>query len=332
LSNGITGGAQVDIVVVGELNVDLVLTGLPALPAYREIRLAKDMRFTLGGSSGIFACNAAQLGAKVGFVGKVGGDEFGDFLLRCLQQSGVDTSRIIRDSSGRTGICVCMSFPEEYAMVSYPGIRETFCVEDIDLDYLKTARHLHMSSFFLQPALQPGCPKLFRWAKEAGMSTSLDSDHDPGGRWDNGIRELLPHVDVFLPNEHEAMCIADVADVISAAERLRTMAGTVVIKRGDKGVLAATADGTFSVPAFAIRPMDTTGAGDSFNAGFVFQYLRGSSLDQCLIWGNACGALSTRGVGGVLAFPTPGEVEKFLLDRAGELDRQPAISYVAGRQ
>jgi sugar/nucleoside kinase (ribokinase family) len=309
----------VDIVVVGELNVDLVLIGLPSLPTYREIRLAKDMRFALGGASGLFACNVARLGTKVGFVGKVGADEFGDFLLRCLQQCGVDTSHVIRDSSGRTGICVCLSFPDEYAMASYPGIRETFCVDDIDFDYVKTARHLHMSSFYLQPALQAGCPKLFLWAKDAGMSTSLDPDHDPHGRWDNGMRDLLPHLDVFLPNEHEAKCIASVDDVVCAAEKLRTMARTVVIKRGDKGALAATPDRTLSVPAFAVRPVDTTGAGDSFNAGFLFQYLRGSSLEKCLKWGNACGALSTQAVGGLAAFPAPQEVEKFLLDRIGAI-------------
>jgi len=303
-----------DIVVVGDLNVDLVLTGLAALPAYRELRLAKGMRFALGGSSAIFACNAARLGASVGFVGKVGDDEFGHFLRRCLEQSGVDTSHMILDSVERTGICVSMSFPEEYAMVSYPGIRDSFCVEDVDLDYVKGARHLHMSGYYLLRSMQAEANVLFREAKKAGLSTSLDPDHDPSGKWDGGIHELLPYVDFFFPNEHECRSIAGASDMDTAASRLRGLAQTTVIKCGAEGALLVSADRTISAPAFTVTPVDTTGAGDSFNAGYLFQYLRGSAPEECLLWGNACGALSTQALGGTEGFPLPGDVERFLAE------------------
>jgi sugar/nucleoside kinase (ribokinase family) len=303
---------QMDIVVVGDLNVDLVLTGLPALPAYRELRLAKGMRFVLGGSSAIFACNAARLGAKVGFVGKVGEDEFGGFLRRRLERSGVDTSHLLIDRSGDTGICVSMSFPEEYAMVSYPGVRETFLAEEVDLGYVRTARHLHMSGFYLQRGMQAGAAGLFRGARQAGMSTSLDPDHDPTGKWDGGIWEVLSSVDFFFPNEHEALSIARTPDLHTAANRFRSSGGTTAIKRGADGVLAATAGRTFSTPAFPVTPVDTTGAGDSFNAGFVFRHLAGAPLEECIRWGNACGALSTQALGGTEGFPRPSEVERFL--------------------
>jgi len=301
-----------DIVVVGDLNVDLVLTGLEALPAYRELRRAKGMRFALGGSSGIFACNAARLGARVGFVGKVGDDELGDFLRRRLEASGVDVSHLEVDRSGVTGICVSMSFPEEYAMMSYPGVRDTFRAEDVDLDYVRTARHLHLSGYYLLPAMQAGAPGLFRRAKAAGMSTSLDPDHDSSGVWDGGIRQVLPGVDFFFPNQHEALSIARAPDLDSAVERLRGLAGMTLIKRGADGVLAATPDRTLSAPAFAITPIDTTGAGDSFNAGFLFQHLKGAPLEECIRWGNACGALSTQALGGTEGFPGPAEVQQFL--------------------
>ncbi len=310
-----------DIVVVGELNVDLVLTGLPSLPAYRELRLAKDMRFTLGSSSAIFACNAARLGAKVGFVGKAGDDEFGDFMLRSLSQSGVDTSQIIRHPGGRTGICVLMSFPEDYSMVSFPGIRETFRLEEVNFDYVKTARHLHMSSFYIQPALRPGCPKLFRWAKEAGMTTSLDPDHDPSGKWNGGMREALTQVDLFFPNEQEALGIAGTRDLEGAIAALTGLAGTTIVKRGAAGVIVASRDGTIAAPGFRINPVDTTGAGDSFNAGFVFQFLKGAPISRCVMWGNACGAMSTQALGGTAGFPTPAEVDKFLSERADEAEK-----------
>lgn len=298
--------------MVGDLNVDLVLTGLEALPAYRELRLAKGMRFTMGGSSSIFACNAARLGAKVGFVGKVGEDEFGDFLRRRLEESGVDTSHMVRDSSEPTGICISMSFPEEYAMMSYPGIRQTFAAEDVDLAYVKTARHMHMSGFYLLPAMRSGVVKLFQQAHEAGLTTSLDPDHDPSGKWDGGIREVLPHVDYFFPNEHEARSISGASTVEGAAAVLRGFAATTVIKLGSEGALAVSGNTSLQGRAFPITPVDTTGAGDSFNAGFLFQRLRGASLEQAMLWGNACGALSTRALGGTEGFPTSAEVERFL--------------------
>lgn len=307
-----------DIVVVGDINVDLIFTGLPSLPSLGELKHAKSMRFTLGGSSAIFAHNIARLGASTGFVGKVGKDHLGDFLIETLKSAGVDTSRIVRDSALPTGICVSMSFPNDYAMVSYPGIRESFSLLEIDIDYIKQARHLHMSSFYLQPGLQPGTIELFRQAKHAGLTTSLDPDHDPHQTWNGGMHQLLHDVDLFLPNEVEATNIARIAELEAAGKCLAGFGHTAVIKVGAKGVCVFCGDKQIHAPAFAIQPVDTTGAGDSFNAGFVFQHLRGAPLAKCIAWGNACGALSTRALGGTEAFPIASEVEQFLAERAQE--------------
>ena len=309
-----------DIAVVGDLNVDLVLTGLAELPAYRELRQSTGMRFALGGSSGIFACNAARLGASVGFVGKVGDDEFGAFLRRSLADAGVDVSRLKVDPSGATGICVSMSFPEDYAMVSYPGIRRSFCLADVDLDYVRSARHMHVSGYYLMPAFQPGAAELFRRAKEAGLTTSLDPDHDSSGCWDGGIRDVLPSVDFFLPNDHEARQIQwgrplGLLDAAGGGALPTPLARTTVIKLGSEGALAITREGTVSAPAFPVTPIDTTGAGDSFDAGFLDAFLRGAPLEECLRRGNACGALSTLALGGTEGFPTPAQVEEFLRSR-----------------
>lgn len=305
-----------DIVVVGDINVDLILTGLPSLPAFRELKHAKGMKFTLGGSSAIFAHNIARLGAATGFVGKVGTDHLGDFLIATLRQAGVDTSRVVRDSARPTGICVSMSFPEDYAMVSYPGIRESFNLKEVDLDYVKQARHLHVSSFYLQPGLQSGCLELFRYAKAAGLTTSLDPDHDPQEKWNNGMEQLLHHVDLFLPNEVEATKIARVQTLDAAAKFLGGFGHMSVIKRGASGVSVVRGGQVISAPSFAVRPVDTTGAGDSFNAGFIFQLLQGAPLQKRVVWGNACGALSTRALGGLDGFPTRTEVEEFLAGRS----------------
>src|SRR5882724_7859697 len=233
-----------DIVVVGDINVDLVLTGLPSLPAFGELKHAKNMKFTLGGSSAIFAYNIARLGAATGFVGKVGKDHLGDFLIDTLKTAGVDTSRVVRDSALSTGICIVMSFPQDYAMVSYPGIRQSFTLQEIDLDYVKRARHLHLSSFYLQPGLQPGCLELFRQAKSVGLTTSLDPDHDPHEKWNDGIQQLLHEVDLFLPNELEATRVAKASGLDAAAKFLTGFGNTAVIKLGANGVRAVSSSET----------------------------------------------------------------------------------------
>lgn len=254
-------------------------------------------------------------------MGKLGKDETGDFLLRCLRDRGVDTSQIIQSSAGRTGICVVMSFPHEYAMASFPGIRETFCLEEVNLNYVRTAKHMHMSSFYLQPALRPGCQKLFRMAKEAGMTTSLDPDVDPSGEWNGGMLEVLPYVDIFLPNEQEAAKISGQANATEALNTLSKLARTVVIKRGARGVLTKCGGSIVEAPGFLIQPVDTTGAGDSFNAGFVSQFIQRAPLVDSVAWGNACGALSTRLLGGTEGFPTRNEVQQFFAEHAEELEK-----------
>lgn len=310
-----------EAVVVGELNADLILIGLAALPKYGEVQLAQGMRLTLGSSSAIFACNLARLGVSVGFVGKAGNDMIGSFLIDHLKNSGVDTSRIVRAEGAQTGICVVMSFPHEYAMASYPGVRESFCLDDVDFDYVRQAKHMHMSSFYLQPGLQPGAAELFRRAKAAGLTTSLDPDNDPRGKWDGGLRELLPFVDVFLPNEQEALKISGAVDVEGALDSLNKLAASVVIKRGAAGVVARSEGRTLAVPGFRIEPLDTTGAGDSFNAGFISRFMKRDSLAQCVAWGNACGAMSTLVMGGIEGFPTPKRVEEFFDEHAAELEK-----------
>jgi len=304
-----------DIVVVGDINVDLIFTGLPSLPAYKELKHAKNVKLTMGGSSSIFACNISRLGAATGFVGKVGKDHLGDFLIDTLNSAGVDTSSMVRASGMPTGICVSLSFPQDYAMVSYPGIRESFQLTEIDMDYIRRARHLHLSGFYLQPGLQPDCAELFRRAKSAGLTTSLDPDHDPREKWDGGIQELLAHIDLFLPNETEAARISRTPDLSAAMTYFGQSGKITVIKQGAGGATLVHGKELSSAPAFPIDPVDTTGAGDSFNAGFIFQYLRGAPLQQCRAWGNACGALSTRALGGIDAFPTASEVEGFLAQR-----------------
>ena len=307
-----------DIVVVGELNVDLILSGLPSLPEMGTCRLSEDMHFSLGSASAIFASNIARLGLDVGFVGKIGDDDFGDFILKSLKSRNVDTTQIIRDRNAKTGICVILSFPDNYAMASFAGVRKFLTYQDVDLEYVSKANHLHLSSYYLQTGLQEGCSELFKRAKEIGLTTSLDPDSDPTGKWDESIFEVLKYVDVFLPNEKEALYISGCDSIESALGRLNETVNTVVIKAADRGVWVKTDEKTYHADIFNVNVVDTTGAGDSFNSGFIFQYYQGSSIENCILWGSACAALSTTAPGGTTAFPNQAELEQFLNERKSE--------------
>jgi len=211
-------------------------------------------------------------------------------------------------------------------MASYPGVRETMSIADVDFDYIKSARHLHMSSYYLQPMMIPGCPELFRTAKENGLSTSLDPDSDSTNTWSNNIFQVLDYVDIFLPNEREAIKISGCDDVFSSLENLAQRIDMVVIKRGKDGVIVQSRERRLGAKAFEIEVVDTTGAGDSFNAGFIYQYLNKAGVEECMIWGNACAALSTTRAGGTTAFPTTPEAASFIEKR--QLEKKGLIEYL----
>ena len=310
---------KLDVVVVGELNVDLILTGLHSLPEMGKCKLSKDMNFSLGSASAIFASNIARLGLKVGFTGKIGDDYFGDFILQSLHTRNVDTSQVIRDKKAKTGICVSLSFPENYAMASFPGVRETFHLSDIDFDYISTARHLHLSSYYLQTGMQEGCALLFRRAKEMGLTTSFDPGSDPLDIWDRSIFDTLRYVDVFLPNETEALNISKCRDIETSLDILGRVVKTIVIKEGSNGVWVGNQEKTIHSKVFKIDVVDTTGAGDSFNSGFIYQFLQGSGIENCTLWGTACAAISTTKPGGTTAFPSISELHQFLDERSEEI-------------
>lgn len=303
---------KLDIIVVGELNVDLIMAGISTLPEIGKEKIAKNINFTLGSASAIFASNISKLGMKVGFIGKLGNDYFGRFILQSLNDRNVDVSHVTREDKLKTGITVSLSFPKDHAMVTYMGAMEDLTVKDIDFDYLKKSRHMHMSGYFLQLGMRKGCSKLFKLSKEFGLTTSLDPGWDITEKWSKDIFEVLPYVDIFLPNEQEALKITRCGDVETALDKLGKYSENVVIKRGDKGALARKSKKVIKANAFKVKVIDTTGAGDSFNAGYVYKYLNEANIEDCLTFGSACGAIVTTELGGTTKFPTLEEVQNFL--------------------
>src|ERR1700688_3133278 len=257
-----TGQSKVDVSVVGELNLDLVLYGLPGHFELDREHVASNLNLTLGSSSAIFGHNFALLGNRVGFHSAVGDDPLGELCLERLIESGLDVSAVRRFPARQTGITVILPQPEKRFILTYPGVMAEMRFEDLDLPRVLDARHLHLSSYFLQKALRPRVPDLFRLAQEAGLSTSMDTNDDPDDRWEGDVLEVLPWVDVLLPNEYEACRLARIDDPMQALDFLASRVPLVVMKRGEKGVLARRGSEVFAASTPSVAAVDTIGAGD----------------------------------------------------------------------
>lgn len=291
------------VLVVGELNIDLILNQLDQFPQIGKEIIAQKMAFTLGSSAAIFACNLSALGTKVSFLGKVGKDFFAGKILSDLKGKGVETSLVSYSNTADTGITVAFNFDEERAMVTYPGAMHELTEEDISDEVLQSADHLHVSSIFLQPGLKPGLVQLFHRAKQNGLTTSLDPQWDPTEKWDCEWRNLLPYVDLFMPNLDEIKNISGHNDIDLCINSLKEYASVLVVKNGHEGALIWDGNKILKQPAFINREIaDAIGAGDSFNAGFIHRFIRDHPLEECAAFGALCGAINTTCSGGTTAF------------------------------
>jgi sugar/nucleoside kinase (ribokinase family) len=300
-----------DILVAGEVNPDLILKG-DVTPEFGQVeKLVDSASLTIGSSSAIFACGAARLGMKVSFIGVCGDDLFGRFMLDAMQRRGVDTSNLIVRVDGQTGLSVILNQGTDRAILTYPGLIPALRASDILDDLLKRARHLHVASYFLQRSLQPDLPSLFRRAHRFGLTTSLDTNYDPTELW-AGFDELLSVTDVFLPNEKEALSLSRESTVRLAAERLGSKVEVVGIKLGAEGALGVTKGEKVKVGSISVDVVDTVGAGDNFDAGFLYGHLSGWSLERSLQLACVCGGLSTQRPGGTDGQPTLDEALAFL--------------------
>ncbi len=291
-----------DITIAGELNLDLILYGLPAeMQTEREL-IASDFRATLGSSSAIVAHNAAAIGARVAFTTLIGTDDFGRLAVERLSAAGVDTSHTTRHDRVATGVTILLPHGDQRHILTFPGTIAELTVADLDFDFLVQARHFHLSSLYLQRGLQAGLPDLLRRLKEAGLTISLDTNDDPENRWGAPLAEVLPYVDVFMPNEDEICRMTNCADLDNAIQALPVKIPTVVVKRGRCGARVYEQGRAVDVAPLNIVPVDTIGAGDSFDAGFLRAYLLSKDTITCARVGNITGALSTQASGGTEAF------------------------------
>ena len=308
-----------DITIAGEINLDLILYGLPSeLPLEQEI-LASELEVTLGSSSAITAHNLAALGSKIGFITRVGADQLGAIALDRLRAVGVDLARITQSAASKTGLTVLLTHEGPRHILTYPGCMAEMSLAHLDLDYLKSARHFHLSSYFLHRALLPDMPTLLKEVKQAGLTISLDTNDDPTDQWEDGITRVLPYVDVLMPNQREACRLARRGDLEDAVKELLEIVPLLIVKRGARGATAYTRNSEVSVEAISVNMIDPVGAGDSFNAGFLHKWTQGKPLEDCLVYGNLAAACSTTKPGGTEAFRDPAYWRSFFASRS----RQP---------
>lgn len=305
------GERALDLLVVGDANPDVVLGGVPPSISYGQAEHLVDTgTLTVGGSAAILACGAARLGLRTALVGVVGDDPAGRFMLGQLESRDIDLSGILVRDGLKTGLTVHLGRDHDRAMLTFTGAIPALDPATVSGAPLASVRHVHVSSYFLQPLLAEGLPEVFARAHAAGATTSLDTNRDPLKRWE-GLAEALAETDVFLPNADEALAIARTLDAArpprdlgAAVAALAARGPLPVVKRGADGAATWAGGRLLTIPAVTVDAVDAVGAGDSFDAGFLAGWLEGYGLERSLRLAAACGALSLRGAGGVDRQPT----------------------------
>ena len=323
--------ADVDLLVLAELNPDVLVSAGDVDVRFGQVeQLVDRATITLGSSGAITACAAAAQGLRVAVCAVIGDDPIGEWTAEQLRGHGVDIEGVIKRPGGSTGMSVVLTRPDgDRAILTYSGTMPELTAADVDRDRLRRARHVHASSFFLQRGLQAGLPGLFAAAREAGATTSLDTGWAPAGDWASA-GPALRHLHYLLPNAAECAQLAaalvetadegpagdqanvdqdspDQAATVRKAQGLRRLGPDVVLKLGSDGGLAVTADGAVRVKGRAVVPVDTTGAGDCFNAGFIAGVLDRETAGDALRRAVASGSLAVTGWGGTGRLATRAE-------------------------
>lgn len=298
-----TPSERLDVLTVADMCVDLVLTG-DVRPRFHQFeQILDDYKLELGGSANIFACQLAKLGAKVGVIGRVGQDALGDFVFQQLREIGVEMSRVSPHPSLKTGLGVALAEPQDRAILTYLGTIDVVQPQDFPQEVSTVCRHWHIASYFLLRSLRSHWRDWVQRCKDAGLTVSLDVNWDPEDRWE-GVTGLLPLVDIFFPNETEALSITGETDVLKAAQRLASLCPLVVVKCGKEGAIALKGNQQYAIhpsdgESGPVKVVDSIGAGDNFDAGFVRAWLLGRDIDECLAWGHRCAVASLGAAGGI---------------------------------
>ncbi len=284
-----------DAIGFGALNVDKIYL-INKIPKAEEEAYVKDVKIFAGGSASNTIAGLSKLGLKTGYIGKVGNDADGDFLLGDLRSWGVDTHNVIR-ADGRSGNALILV--DEYgnrAILVDPGVNDTISFEEIDLDYVSKFRLLHLTSFICRISNES-----FESQKKLVREFEGIVSFDPGAVYaERGLKELkeiVKETTVFMPNAIEMEIMTGLSYREGAMEVIGMGVEVVVVKLGERGCYVTDGNVELEIPAFDVEVVDTTGAGDAFNAGFLFYYLKGKDLEECGKFGNYVASLCVQKIG-----------------------------------
>jgi len=295
--------APPEVLVTGGIYCDLIFSGLNAMPALGEEVRTQQFTMTVGGGAFITAAGLARLRVRTGLVAYVGADLLGRFQLQCLRRSGVDTSRVTRHPELGGGLSVAFSTTTDRGFLTYPGCaaRTGELMDAWPWNDGTRIRHVHFAGMPWPFATR--LPLLDRLRSE-GITTSLDIGWNPSQYDSVEFREVVRRVTIFMPSWRDARWFTRREEPEAALELLAGFVDVPVIKMGPEGAIGMHEGRPLRVGPPAVAAVETTGAGDAFDAGFLWAYLRGEPVARCLLAGNTCGALSTRAPGGTAAFPT----------------------------
>lgn len=304
-----------DVIVIGDANIDLVVAGCNELPAPGQEVLVQNMTIHVGGGAALFSLALAKLGLKIAFNGVLGEDGFGQFVRDQFSRYGIDTS-YIRKSKKNTGISIAINPENDRSFITYTGSNADLSLQQLDMNSVTLGRHVHLTGYRGSHNHKEYIETVKK-LKALGVTTSIDVGWDDTGEWYQGIFDLMNEVDVFFMNEAEARHYTGCSTAADSMRLLAKHCSHIVLKLGSEGATASVDGRQLHRSSFSVRVVDTTGAGDSFNAGYIYGYLAGKEPEECLVYGNACGALSVSEYGGSTGTTNIQLLEKFIDDRIG---------------
>ncbi|MFC5468517.1 carbohydrate kinase family protein [Cohnella suwonensis] len=300
-----------DAVVIGDANIDLVVPGQSQVPEPGQEVLVDNIAMHVGGGAALFAISLAKLGTRVAFNGVLGDDSHGRYIRDRFAEYGIDTRMVRTSREHNTGISIAFNPGSDRSFITYWGSNMELRFDNLDIGQISQGAHVHLTGYKGKRNHDPYL-NLVKTLKDNGVTLSCDVGWDDSGEWDRGVFELMPYVDVFLMNETECFHYTGMENVEESLKYMSDYGGHVVVKLGKNGAIAVKNGILYRVPGYSVEAVDTTGAGDSFNAGYLFGFLSGKNVETSMRYGNACGALSVSAYGGSTNTPTFEQLERFI--------------------